>query len=115
MFTTFTRNLATDIRNNLTKICTPEELQIIDVQHLDGWVLNFLKGQGLPVRVFDENAKTTCWDMAMSMEDTSLCLDRRFYEEEWNSNPIGLLFDLIKKTNRYEEVKKDQIWKRVNS
>ena len=38
-----------------------------------------------------------------------------FYEEEWNSNPIGLLFDLIKKTNRYEEVKKDQIWKRVNS
>ena len=99
MFTTFTRNLATDIRNNLTKICSPEELQIIDVQHLDGWVLNFLKGQGLPVRVFDDNAKTACWDMAMAMEDTSLCLDRRFYEEEWKevvlANGCNSLSDYI--------------------
>ena len=83
LFTTFTRNLATDIRSNLTKICSPEELQRIEVQHLDGWVMQFLKGQGLPVRVFDENGRKACWDMAMAMEDTSLGLDRRFYEEEW--------------------------------
>ena len=83
LFTTFTRNLATDIRSNLTKICTPEELQRIEVQHLDGWVLQFLKGQGLPVRVFDDNGRKACWDMALAMEDTSLGLDRRFYEEEW--------------------------------
>ena len=30
---------------NLTKICTPEELQRIEVQHLDGWVLQFLKAK----------------------------------------------------------------------
>ena len=72
LFTTFTRNLATDIRSNLTKICTPEELQRIEVQHLDGWVLQFLKGQGLPVRVFDDNGRKACWDMALAMEDTSL-------------------------------------------
>ena len=83
LFTTFTRNLATDIRSNLAKICTPEELQRIEVQHLDGWVLQFLKGQGLPVRVFDDNGRKACWDMALAMEDTSLGLDRRFYEEEW--------------------------------
>lgn len=83
LFTTFTRNLATDIRSNLTKICSPEELQRIEVQHLDGWVLQFLKGQGLPVRVFDDNGRKACWDMALAMEDTSLGLDRRFYEEEW--------------------------------
>lgn len=83
LFTTFTRNLATDIRSNLTKICSPEELQRIEVQHLDGWVMQFLKGQGLPVRVFDENGRKACWDMAMAMEDTSLGLDLRFYEEEW--------------------------------
>ena len=83
LFTTFTRNLATDIRSNLTKICTPEELQRIEVQHLDGWVLQFLKGQGLPVRVFDDNGRKACWDMALAMEDTSLGLDCRFYEEEW--------------------------------
>jgi len=83
LFTTFTRNLATDIRSNLTKICSPEELQRLEVIHIDGWVMNFLKGQGLPVRVFNEGARKACWDMAMAVADPSLGLDRRFYEEEW--------------------------------
>lgn len=83
LFTTFTRNLATDIRANLTKICSPEELQRIEVIHLDGWVMNFLKGQGLQVRVFNEEARDSCWSLAMDLADTSLGLDERFYREEW--------------------------------
>jgi Superfamily I DNA and RNA helicases len=46
LFTTFTRNLATDIRANLTKICSPEELQRIEVIHLDGWVMTFPQRAG---------------------------------------------------------------------
>lgn len=83
LFTTFTRNLATDIRANLTKICSPEELQRIEVIHLDGWVMTFLKGQGLQVRVFNEEARDSCWSLAMDVADTSLGLDDRFYREEW--------------------------------
>ena len=83
LFTTFTRNLATDIRANLTKICSPEELQRIEVIHLDGWVMTFLKGQGLQVRVFNEEARDSCWSLAMDVADTSLGLDERFYREEW--------------------------------
>jgi hypothetical protein len=83
LFTTFTRNLATDIRSNLTKICSPEELQRIEVIHLDGWVMNFLKGQGLQVRVFNDEARNSCWSLAMDLADTSLELDERFYREEW--------------------------------
>lgn len=83
LFTTFTRNLATDIRANLTKICSPEELQRIEVMHLDGWVMNFLKGQGLQVRVFNDEARDSCWSLAMDVADTSLGLDERFYREEW--------------------------------
>jgi len=83
LFTTFTRNLATDIRANLTKICSPEELQRIEVIHLDGWVMNFLKGQGLQVRVFNDEARDSCWSLAMDLADTSLGLDERFYREEW--------------------------------
>jgi len=83
LFTTFTRNLATDIRANLTKICSPEELQRIEVIHLDGWVMNVLKGQGLQVRVFNEEARDSCWSLAMDVADTSLGLDERFYREEW--------------------------------
>lgn len=83
LFTTYTRNLATDIRSSLTKICSPEQLQRLEVIHLDGWVSTFLKGQGLPVRVFNESARKSCWDLAMAIADTSLGLERRFYEEEW--------------------------------
>jgi hypothetical protein len=83
LFTTFTRNLATDIRANLTKICSPEELQRIEVIHLDGWVMKFLKSQGLQVRVFNDEARDSCWSLAMDVADTSLGLDERFYREEW--------------------------------
>jgi hypothetical protein len=83
LFTTFTRNLATDIRANLTKICSPEQLQRIEVIHLDGWVMNFLKSQGLQVRVFNDEARDSCWSMAMDVADTSLGLAERFYKEEW--------------------------------
>jgi mRNA-degrading endonuclease RelE of RelBE toxin-antitoxin system len=83
LFTTFTRNLATDIRSNLTKICSPQDLQRLEVMHLDGWVMKFLQGQGLQVRAFNDAARKACWDMAMAVADTSLGLDRRFYEEEW--------------------------------
>ena len=84
LFTTYTRNLATDIRSNLIKICSPQELQRLEVIHLDGWVMKFLQGQGLPVRVFNDSARKACWDMAMAVADTSLGLERRFYEEEWS-------------------------------
>jgi len=83
LFTTFTRNLATDIRANLTKICSPEELQRIEVLHLDGWVMTYLKGQGLPVRVFNDEARDSCWSLAMDVAETSLGFDERFYREEW--------------------------------
>ena len=84
LFTTYTRNLATDIRSNLIKICSPQELQRLEVIHLDGWVMKFLQGQGLQVRVFNDSARKACWDMAMLVADTSLGLERRFYEEEWS-------------------------------
>jgi superfamily I DNA/RNA helicase len=83
LFTTFTRNLATDIRANLTKICSPEELQRIEVIHLDGWVMNFLKNQGLQVRVFNEEARDSAWSLAWDVAETSLGFDERFYREEW--------------------------------
>jgi len=41
LFTTFTRNLATDIQQNLNKICTQDELESIEVMNLDAWVMAF--------------------------------------------------------------------------
>ena len=83
LFTTFTQNLAIDIKNNLTKICSPEELQCIEVTNLDSWVMSYLRGQDLPIRIFDESARKSAWDIAMSLSETSLGLHERFYQEEW--------------------------------
>jgi superfamily I DNA/RNA helicase len=43
LFTTFTRNLAADIRQNLKKICPVEILKRIEVKNLDHWVMDFLR------------------------------------------------------------------------
>jgi superfamily I DNA/RNA helicase len=83
LFTTFTRNLATDIRANLTKICSPAQLQRIEVIHLDGWVMNLLRSQGLQVRVFNDEARDSCWSLAMDVAETALGFDVHFYRDEW--------------------------------
>ena len=55
LFTTFTANLAADIRENLRKICTLEELRKIEVIHLDAWVNQFLKESGFSAEIgYDE-------------------------------------------------------------
>ena len=83
LFTTFTRNLATDIRSNLTKICTPQQLQRIEVTHLDAWVNGYLRSQGLKIRQFAKVARAAAWKVAWLVADPSLGLEQRFYEEEW--------------------------------
>ncbi|MCX5955850.1 MAG: AAA family ATPase [Cyanobacteria bacterium] len=83
LFTTFTRNLSTDIRSNLAKICTPQELQRIEVTHLDAWVSSYLRSQGLTIKMFNKEARDAAWSVAMLVADPDLGLDLRFYEEEW--------------------------------
>jgi superfamily I DNA/RNA helicase len=47
LFTTFTRNLAADIQQNLNKICSEEALGKIEVINLDAWVMAFLKSKAM--------------------------------------------------------------------
>jgi len=42
LFTTFTKSLVNDIKNNLQKICSYDEIKKIDVIHLDAWCRDFL-------------------------------------------------------------------------
>ncbi len=82
LFTTFTRNLAADIENNLRRICTPEEMQRIEVTNLDRWVQGFLRAKGLRFRpVFDRDAEA--WEAAMEKHPSAPDLPGRFYEDEW--------------------------------
>ena len=83
LFTTFTANLASDIRENLRKICTLEELRRIEVIHLDAWVNQFLRESGFSAQIDYDNI-SSLWEKAVLMANVDLPFDVGFYEEEWN-------------------------------
>jgi len=85
LFTTFTRNLAADIEQNLRTLCSAETLGRIEVRNLDAWVAAFLRGRKLEHRViYDRNrdAPLQAWQMALAMKDATLDLPDDFYEQE---------------------------------
>jgi superfamily I DNA/RNA helicase len=85
LFTTFTKNLATDISQNLRKLCTDERAWArIEVQHLDGWVSNLLRTQGYrPDVVYDED--NDCWKNAVDQAPGDVGLPENFCRVEWES------------------------------
>lgn len=92
LFTTFTRNLATDIHENLKTLCGPDLLSRIEVVNLDAWVSNFLKGRGYRFEpVFDEE-NNELWDNALALAPPESGFPRGFYRQEWDEviQPQGL-------------------------
>jgi mRNA-degrading endonuclease RelE of RelBE toxin-antitoxin system len=87
-FTTFTRNLAQDIEENLKTLCSPATMQRIEVQNLDAWVHGFLrKHQYEYTIIFDRRSgpAADAWNLALAAADTSLGLPPGFYEEEFEN------------------------------
>lgn len=85
LLTTFTRNLASDIEENLKKICTPEQMKQIEVTNIDAWVARFLKRERQDVRIVysDSDNFEKCWKKALALRDSSLELPESFYQDEW--------------------------------
>ena len=82
LFTTFARNLATDIENNLRSICSPEEMSRIEVTNLDRWMVRFLRGKRYEFQVeFGRNRDA--WQRALDLKPPELDLSDSFYEDEW--------------------------------
>ena len=85
LFTTFTRNLATDIEANLRKICSSEQMKQIEVTNIDAWVRRFLKREQQPASIVypGKDEFERCWQRGMQLADGSLELPETFYREEW--------------------------------
>ena len=81
LFTTFTRNLAADIEENLRLIASPEVMERIEVVNLDSWVSQFLRGQGYSYRIDYGQQTRDLWEQALLVgpEDT----DPTFLRNEW--------------------------------
>lgn len=63
LFTTFTKNLALDIQDNLEKLCEPAELDRIEVINLDAWAHERLMQRRISVRLsFNPQVEKTAKD-----------------------------------------------------
>ena len=85
LFTTFTRNLAIDIEDNLRTLCGSETLEKIEVQNLDAWVNRFMRAHKFEHRiVYDrkQDAALQAWQSALAAKDARLDFSDQFYEQE---------------------------------
>ncbi len=83
LFTTFTRNLAADIRKNLLNICKPEVMRRIEVVNLDKWVSNFLKKEGYDHKIDYGRLSEPLWKRALDTAPSDLSFEPAFYRDEW--------------------------------
>lgn len=84
LFTTFTKNLAQDIAQNLKSICHEEYAQI-EVINLDKWVSQFLRKQGYDYQLaLDSEQLKKLWDQAYSEKPTQLDFKLAFFQDEWS-------------------------------
>jgi len=84
LFTTFTKNLAVDIRRNLESICTQDQLSKIEVINLDQWVQRFLRKHSYDYEVvFNDNNLKDFWNQAISEKPSELNFSDSFFMEEW--------------------------------
>lgn len=120
LMTTFTANLAADIRENLRKICSLEELRRIEVVHLDAWVNQFLRESGFSAQIGYDDVIFPLWEKAVLLANNDLPYDVSFYEEEWNRVVIAQealsLEKYVKATRngrgtRLDRKKRMQVWK----
>ena len=83
LFTTFTRNLAADIAHNLGAICTPEEMQRIEVTNLDRWVVRFLRSRRYQFQLQFGGRLAQAWQIALDVRAATLNQPDAFFENEW--------------------------------
>ncbi|WP_424686853.1 UvrD-helicase domain-containing protein [Halarcobacter ebronensis] len=83
LFTTFTKNLAIDIHENLKKICNEETLSRIEVKNLDQWVYEFLSSQGYKSEIVYTSKTQKLWENALAVKSDELDFSDTFFKEEW--------------------------------
>jgi superfamily I DNA/RNA helicase/mRNA-degrading endonuclease RelE of RelBE toxin-antitoxin system len=83
LFTTFTANLAADIKDNLRKICSLTEQRHIEVVNLDAWVSQYLREQGYSSTIVYDDTVKGVWEEAIALSGDTSGLSADFYAEEW--------------------------------
>ncbi len=118
LLTTFTKNLAEDILQNLRRICSVDVLRKIEVINLDGWVANFLKKSGYDYKLLFNGGASEQWKSALNQAPESL-KDEAFLRDEWEkvvqANGVRSFEDYLRvsrigRGRRLSRVEKKSIW-----
>ena len=83
LLTTFTRNLAADIKENLAKICPDKLMRRIEVTNLDRWTLSFLRKNNYNYDIDYGERTKPLWEKALSLAPSEPGPGDSFYREEW--------------------------------
>lgn len=81
LFTTKMANLAENIEENLRSLCS-DEIERIEVVHLDAWVVRFMKTQDVDFSVATEEEIDRCWEEALAVAGDP-DFDVGFLKQEW--------------------------------
>jgi len=119
LFTTFTANLAEDIKDNLKSLCTSQEFRHIEVVNLDAWVYQYLKSSGYGASIVFDDSLDDIWAEAIQRADVSDEFSVSFYSEEWSkvvasqdafSKELYLKASRIGRGTRLDRKKRLQVW-----
>lgn len=118
-FTTFTKNLAEDIKENLKKICSIDDLRRIEVLNIDAWVHNFLKKHNYAYSLLYPEDADEYWDKAIAMAPPDIDYSREFYRKEWDhviqAQAISRMEDYLRASRvgrgrKLSRIKRKKIW-----
>ncbi len=84
LFTTYTKNLASDIKGYLESICPPDVFRRIEVVNIDAWAMNYLKKNGYNGKLdFDCTLSKEYWNKALLLKPEGTTLSDQFFKDEW--------------------------------
>ena len=116
LFTTYTTNLADNLRSLLNDFCGDESCRL-DVRNLDSWAVGFLAEHGQEVSIATDDDVSQAWDLAAMEEDCPV--DAMFLRDEWSfacdkgmtsSKDAYLALPRIGRPQRLDQIKKAKIW-----
>lgn len=122
LFTTFTKNLATDIEDNLKTLCSPKTMAKIEVRNLDAWVHGFMRSRKLEHKIVYDRSKDgafQAWQLALGIKDLSIDVPSDFYQQELEQVVLaqGVTtrdeYRAVRRTGRgvvLSRAKRDAIW-----
>ncbi|NOJ83329.1 UvrD-helicase domain-containing protein [Myxococcus xanthus] len=82
LFTTFSQNLARDLRRNLRKLCNGNDPPRIEVTHLHAWAAGWLRERGVKLQIAQEEQVREAWAEATGVTGLSR-FTLAFVQQEW--------------------------------